>query len=88
MLRTVSSLLVLAVAFGAPAHHPTAEIGCCACKHYTKSTGCRSGDCGDGSGGFCWDPSAAHTFGKSCSEIPHDCEGKDKYVKEAPKRLR
>jgi hypothetical protein len=58
------------------------------------NTRCRSGSCQSWSRsslgvftlhGFCWDPVAMNHlrtdkgFGKACADIPHDCDGKDKY---------
>ncbi|CAK0796307.1 unnamed protein product [Prorocentrum cordatum] len=44
------------------AHHPTAAAACSTCKSYYPDAACSAGDCGDGSGEYCWCPSACPNF--------------------------
>lgn len=50
------------------AHHKTACIACCACKHYTKSDDCGFDKCKDGSDEWCWDPARSQNggYGEYC----------------------
>ena len=50
------------------AHHRTACIACCACKHYTRSDDCGFDKCKDGSNQWCWDPARSENggYGEYC----------------------
>jgi hypothetical protein len=98
----VGVCVLVVVALGEVAIHPTVEIACCACKVYSKSDHCRSGTCESSSRssigvfthhGFCWDPVAMNhnrhhksVLATACSDITLDCDGKDKF--EHSKKLR
>ena len=49
------------------AHHKTACIACCACKHYTKSNDCGFDKCTHDMG-WCWDPERSKNggYGEFC----------------------
>ena len=49
------------------AHHKTACIACCACKHYTKSNDCGFDKCTHDMG-WCWDPERSKNggYGEYC----------------------